>query len=225
HAPARRLRAGGWQIDAEPAGTEPRRTFALSQDRVRRGGDRGVAGDAVPGGARAAAGADHPRSGRHRRPAARASGEPLLPRLLRLLLLSAAVRVLRPAPVGGQAAPLRHRRQCGQRRGGCADRPANPHPLAVCAHPAASRQWLCARGDMENRIKECQLDLYADRASAQTMRANQLRLWFAAMAYVLICAMRRIALADTAFANATCGTIRLKFLKIGALVRISVRRI
>ncbi|MCK1340977.1 IS1380 family transposase [Bradyrhizobium sp. 38] len=83
----------------------------------------------------------------------------------------------------------------------------------------------CARGDMENRIKECQLDLYADRTSAQTMRANQLRLWFAAMAYVLICAMRRIALADTAFANATCGTIRLKFLKIGALVRISVRRI
>jgi hypothetical protein len=78
---------------------------------------------------------------------------------------------------------------------------------------------------MENRIKECQLDLYADRTSAQTMRANQLRLWFAAMAYVLICAMRRIAPADTAFANATCGTIRLKFLKLGALVRISVRRI
>ena len=83
----------------------------------------------------------------------------------------------------------------------------------------------CARGDMENRIKECQLDLYADRTSAQTMRANQLRLWFAAMAYVLICAMRRIALADTTFASATCGTIRLKFLKVGALVRISVRRI
>jgi Transposase DDE domain group 1 len=57
------------------------------------------------------------------------------------------------------------------------------------------------------------------------MRANQLRLWFAVIAYVLICAMRRIALADTAFANATSGTIRLKFLKIGALVRISVRRI
>jgi hypothetical protein len=78
---------------------------------------------------------------------------------------------------------------------------------------------------MENRIKECQLDLYADRTSAQTMRANQLRLWFASMAYVLMCALRRIALADTAFANATCGTIRLKFLKIGALVRVSVRRI
>jgi hypothetical protein len=83
----------------------------------------------------------------------------------------------------------------------------------------------CARGDMENRIKECQLDLYADRTSAATMRANQLRLWFASMAYVLICALRRIALAETAFADATCGTIRLKLLKIGALVRISVRRI
>ena len=83
----------------------------------------------------------------------------------------------------------------------------------------------CARGDMENRIKECQLDLYADRTSAATLRANQLRLWFASMAYVLICALRRIGLADTAFADATCGTIRLKLLKIGALVRISVRRI
>jgi hypothetical protein len=83
----------------------------------------------------------------------------------------------------------------------------------------------CARGDMENRIKECQLDLYADRTSAATMRANQLRLWFASMAYVLICALRRIGLAETAFAEATCGTIRLKLLKIGALVRISVRRI
>ena len=83
----------------------------------------------------------------------------------------------------------------------------------------------CARGEMENRIKECQLDLYADRTSAATMRANQLRLWFHSMAYVLLCALRRIGLHDTAFANATCGTIRLKLLKIGAIVRISVRRI
>ncbi|WOH63973.1 IS1380 family transposase [Bradyrhizobium sp. BWA-3-5] len=81
----------------------------------------------------------------------------------------------------------------------------------------------CARGEMENRIKECQLDLYADRTSAVTMRANQLRLWLASMAYVLICALRRIGLAETTFADATCGTIRLKLLKIGALVR--VRRI
>jgi Transposase DDE domain group 1 len=83
----------------------------------------------------------------------------------------------------------------------------------------------CARGEMENRIKEYQLDLFADRTSAATMRANQLRLWFASMAYVLLCALRRIGLAHTQFADATCGTIRLKLLKIGALVRISVRRI
>jgi hypothetical protein len=83
----------------------------------------------------------------------------------------------------------------------------------------------CARGDMENRIKECQLDLFADRTSAATMRANQLRLWFASMAYVLLCALRRIALQQTQLAKATCGTIRLKLLKIGALVRTSVRRI
>jgi hypothetical protein len=83
----------------------------------------------------------------------------------------------------------------------------------------------CARGEMENRIKECQLDLYADRTSAHTMRANQLRLWFASMAYVLISALRRIGLAHTQFARASCGTIRLKLLKIGAMVRTSVRRI
>lgn len=83
----------------------------------------------------------------------------------------------------------------------------------------------CARGEMENRIKECQLDLFADRTSAATMRANQLRLWFAAMAYVLLDALRRLGLGATALANATCGSIRLKLLKIGALVRLSVRRI
>jgi hypothetical protein len=83
----------------------------------------------------------------------------------------------------------------------------------------------CARGEMENRIKECQLDLYADRTSAHTMRANQLRLWFASMAYMLICALRRIGLVHTQFVRASCGAIRLKLLKIGALVRTSVRRI
>ena len=83
----------------------------------------------------------------------------------------------------------------------------------------------CARGDMENRIKECQLDLFADRTSAHTMRANQLRLWFAAMAYVLLAALRRIALPHTRLARATCGSIRLKLLKIGAQVRLSTRRI
>jgi hypothetical protein len=83
----------------------------------------------------------------------------------------------------------------------------------------------CARGDMENRIKECQLDLFADRTSTATLRANQLRLWFASAAYVLMCALRRIGLAHTQFAAAACGTIRLRLLKIGALVRISVRRV
>ena len=83
----------------------------------------------------------------------------------------------------------------------------------------------CARGDMENRIKECQLDLYGERTSAATMAANQLRLWFAAIAYVLLCALRRIGLAHTELASATCGTIRLKLLKLGALVRLSVRRV
>lgn len=83
----------------------------------------------------------------------------------------------------------------------------------------------CARGEMENRIKECQLDLFADRTSAATMRANQLRLWFASFAYTMICALRRIGLVGTQFAQASCGTIRLKLLKIGALVRISTRRV
>jgi len=83
----------------------------------------------------------------------------------------------------------------------------------------------CQRGEMENRIKECQLDLLAGRMPTATIRANQLRLWFAAMAYVLLCALRRIALAGTALAKATCGTIRLKLLKIGAQVTISARRV
>jgi Transposase DDE domain group 1 len=86
-------------------------------------------------------------------------------------------------------------------------------------------QLYCARGEMENRIKECQLDLFADRTSTATMRANQLRLWFASMAYVLVDSLRRRALAATDLANATCGTIRRKLFKIGALVTISVRRI
>jgi len=96
---------------------------------------------------------------------------------------------------------------------------------AACKPRYLYEKLYCARGDMENRIKECQLDLYADRTSTATMRANQLRLWFASMAYVLLCALRRIALPHTRFDNASCGTIRLKLLKIGALVRISVRRI
>jgi hypothetical protein len=83
----------------------------------------------------------------------------------------------------------------------------------------------CARGDMENRIKECQIDMFADRTSAATMRANHLRLWLSSMAYVLICALRRIGLNHTRFAKASCGSIRLALLKIGAVVTTSVRRV
>jgi hypothetical protein len=83
----------------------------------------------------------------------------------------------------------------------------------------------CARGEMENRIKEQQLDLFADRTSTATMAANQLRLWFSSFAYVLMTALRRLALQHTEFETATCGTIRLKLLKIGARVTVSVRRI
>lgn len=83
----------------------------------------------------------------------------------------------------------------------------------------------CARGDMENRIKEQQLDLFADRTSSHSMRANQLRLYFSSFAYILICALRRIGLHGTEMAKAQCGTIRLKLLKIGAQVRISVRKV
>ena len=75
---------------------------------------------------------------------------------------------------------------------------------------------------MENRIKECQLDLFADRTSAATMKANQLRLWFASMAYVLLAALRRIALAHTQLEKATCGSLRLKLLKIGAQVTVTL---
>ena len=98
-------------------------------------------------------------------------------------------------------------------------------PAEQVAAKSLYEDLYCARGEMENRIKECQLDLFADRTSTATLRANQLRLWFASMAYVLICALRRIGLSQTRFARATCGTIRLKLLKIGAQVRLSVRRI
>jgi hypothetical protein len=83
----------------------------------------------------------------------------------------------------------------------------------------------CARGDMENRIKEQQLYLFADRTSSATLQANQLRLYFSSLAYVLMNELRNQALLNTEFATAQCHTIRLKLLKIGAQVRISVRRI
>jgi hypothetical protein len=83
----------------------------------------------------------------------------------------------------------------------------------------------CARGDMENRIKEQQLYLFADRTSTATMRGNQIRLWFASVAYVLLQALRRLGLEGTEMAKAQCNTIRGKLLKIGAQVRVTVRRV
>lgn len=94
------------------------------------------------------------------------------------------------------------------------------------ASPAALYEThYCARGDMENRIKEQQMDLFADRTSSHTLRANQLRLWFSSTAYLLTSALRRIALKGTRLSKATSGTIRLKLLKIGAQLKLSVRRI
>lgn len=83
----------------------------------------------------------------------------------------------------------------------------------------------CARGDMENRIKEQQLALFADRTSTATMRANQLRLYFSSIAYTLMVGLRRLGLAGTEMARAQCQTIRLKLLKIGAQVHVTVRKV
>jgi hypothetical protein len=82
----------------------------------------------------------------------------------------------------------------------------------------------CARGDMENRIKE-QFSLFADRVSSETMRANQIRMYFSAIAYILVCGLRRLGLQGTELAQAQASTIRARLLKIGARVRVSVRRI
>lgn len=84
-------------------------------------------------------------------------------------------------------------------------------------------EWYCKRGDMENRIKE-QLSLFADRMSTHTMRANQIRLYFSAVAYILMTQLRRKALKKTILAKAQIETIRLKLIKIGARITISVRR-
>ena len=82
----------------------------------------------------------------------------------------------------------------------------------------------CARGDMENRIKE-QFSLFADRVSAETMRANQMRLYLSAMAYVLMSGLRRLGLKATELAEAQVSTIRTKLLKIGAQIRVTVRKV
>jgi len=108
-----------------------------------------------------------------------------------------------------------------------------PNPRFVVTNLAADavtaqalyEQEYCARGDMENRIKEQQLDLFAGRVSCATMRANQVRLCLATVAYVVLRALRQHGLAQTELAPAQAGTIRLKLLKLGAVVRVSVRRV
>jgi hypothetical protein len=89
---------------------------------------------------------------------------------------------------------------------------------------ALYEELYCGRGEMENRIKE-QLSLFAARVSAETLRANQLRLYFSAVAYVLLQGLRRLGLAGTELARAQANTIRLQLLKIGAQIRITVRKV
>lgn len=108
---------------------------------------------------------------------------------------------------------------------------ANPRFVVTSLHPARLdgknlyEQLYCGRGEAENRIKEQQLDLFADRTSCSRMKANQLRLWFSSVAYWLLCELRRVGLQGTEWARAQCHSIRDKLLKIGGLVRVSVRRV
>jgi len=90
---------------------------------------------------------------------------------------------------------------------------------------AAYEEDYCSRGETENRIKEQKLDLAAGRTSCTRLRANQLRLWLASAAYLLLCGLRRLGLAGTPLAPAQCGTIRAKLLKVGAWVRVVARRV
>lgn len=98
-------------------------------------------------------------------------------------------------------------------------------PADACDARRLYEDVYCARGEMENRIKEQQLGLFADRTSTATLRANQLRLYWSSVAYVLLAALRRIGLEGTELARAQCTTIRLKLLKVGAQIRVSVRRV
>jgi hypothetical protein len=92
------------------------------------------------------------------------------------------------------------------------------------AAQALYEELYCARGDMENRIKE-QFSLFADRVSSETMRANQMRLYLSAMSYVLVSGLRRLGLKETELADAQVSTIRTKLLKIGAQIRVTVRKV
>lgn len=108
---------------------------------------------------------------------------------------------------------------------------ANPRFVVTSLHPARMvpqelyEQLYCGRGEAENRIKEQQLGLFAARTSCSAMAANQLRLWFSSVAYWLLCELRRVGLKATEWTRAQCHTIRNNLLKIGGLVRVSVRRV
>jgi hypothetical protein len=108
---------------------------------------------------------------------------------------------------------------------------ANPRfivtSLSAESWPAAAlyEQMYCARGEMENRIKEQQMCLFADRTSSHHLASNQLRLWFSSVAYILLNELRRLGLQGTELAQARCDTIRTKLLKIGAQIRVTVRRV
>jgi len=138
-----------------------------------------------------------------------------------------AARVFRAFPYRTRNSWSRSRRVIGKAEH--LEKGSNPRfivtSLAAVPPRALYEDIYCARGEMENRIKEQQLDIFADRTSAATMQANQLRLYFSSFAYVLLQHLRRVGLRGTALARAQCGTIRLKLLKIGALVSVSVRRI
>lgn len=108
--------------------------------------------------------------------------------------------------------------------------PQGSNPRFVVTNLAGDAQtlydhWYCPRGDMENRIKEQQLDLFADRTSCHRWWPNQFRLLLSSLAYTLIDAIRRLALTGTVLARAQCGTIRLRLLKIGAVVLRNTRRV
>jgi hypothetical protein len=112
------------------------------------------------------------------------------------------------------------------------DKGANPRFVVTSLPPSEMaaqelyEKGYCARGDCpENRIKEQQLDLFADRTSTGKMWSNQLRLYFSSIAYILLQTLRRVALAGTELQKAQCGTIRRKLLKIGAQVRVTVRKV
>jgi hypothetical protein len=108
---------------------------------------------------------------------------------------------------------------------------ANPRFIVTSLTPGRAKvrplyeDIYCARGDMENRIKEAQADLFGGRSSTRSFRSNQLRLWFSSLAYVLLQALRRIGLTGTVLALVSPMSLRLKLLKIGATITTSTRRI